>query len=103
MNGPRRRRAEYLLAAHACATGRRETTSCCSPTANDLNPKMIVRWKAFLRRRTKAGPGVRRPGTPRGLPDGGVRREGPGHRCRAKLVGCNPLVPARSHAPPESM
>jgi Protein of unknown function (DUF1553)/Protein of unknown function (DUF1549)/Planctomycete cytochrome C len=53
--GARRRAAEYLLAAHALRDKPAQEEFMLIADGNDLNPKMIVRWQAFLARtrRTK--------------------------------------------------
>jgi hypothetical protein len=53
--GQRKRAAEYLLAAHGLKDRPGQEDFMLIADGNDLNPKMIVRWQAFLThmRRTK--------------------------------------------------
>src|SRR5437899_8336121 len=44
----RKRAAEYLLAAHALRDRPGQEEFMLIADGNDLNPKMIVRWQAFL-------------------------------------------------------
>jgi hypothetical protein len=102
-NGARKRAAEYLLAAHALRDSPGQEEFMLIADGTDLNPKMIVRWEAFLNhmRKTKdpvfaawhrfavlpeAEFAVRTPAVAAGL--------GP---------GVNPLVAQAFRDPPKSM
>ena len=50
----RKRAAEYLLAAHALKDVPGQDDFMLLADGNDLNPKMIVRWRAFLNRTKRA-------------------------------------------------
>jgi hypothetical protein len=47
-NGARKRSAEYLLAAHGLRDKPGQEEFMLIADENDLNPKMVVRWRAFL-------------------------------------------------------
>src|SRR5262249_55477040 len=53
-NGARKRAAEYLLAAHALRDRPGQEEFMLIADGTDLNPKMIVRWRAFLNHTRKA-------------------------------------------------
>jgi hypothetical protein len=53
-NGARKRAGEYLLAAHALRDKPGQEEFMLIADGNDLNPKMIIRWAAFLTRTRKA-------------------------------------------------
>jgi hypothetical protein len=52
--GSRKRAAEYLLAAHALREKPGQEDFMLIADGTDLNPKMVVRWQAFLNRTRKA-------------------------------------------------
>jgi Protein of unknown function (DUF1553)/Protein of unknown function (DUF1549)/Planctomycete cytochrome C len=53
-NDARKRGAEYLLAAHALRDKPGQEDFMLIADGSDLNPKMVVRWQAFLNRTHKA-------------------------------------------------
>ena len=59
--GARKRAAEYLLAAHALRDRPRIDDFMLLADGNDLNPAMIARWQAYLRRMKKTHHPVWRP------------------------------------------
>jgi hypothetical protein len=102
-NGARKRAAEYLLAAHALRDKPGQEEFMLIADGTDLNPKMVVRWRAFLNRTRKTkDPVFAAWHRFAELPDAEFAARAPAVSVTLGN-GVNPLVARAFRGPPKSM
>jgi hypothetical protein len=103
-NGARKRAAEYLLAAHANSGKPGQEEFMLIADGTDLNPKMIVRWQAFLNQMRKANDPVFAAWHRfAGLPEAEFAARAPAVSAELAKGGVNAVVVRSFREPPRSM
>jgi hypothetical protein len=95
--GQRKRAAEYLLAAHAIKDRPGQEDFMLLADGNDINPKMIVRWQAFLNQLRRSKNAVFVPWHRfADIPEAEFAK-------RAEATAADPVVAEMFNTPPKSM